>query len=350
MWKTGWSLPINMSICLRLEIWSNAIEVRWGQSFFRVLHSVAGVFPVILSRTLASTGLRSENNPFMEPTEQCTRLDCFLTSVLPVPEIVKFCLSPFSCNSSAALSVIYDPVEQGSNITLTFNFFGPFPMTAGKIINKIFFNLGSIVGSFVIAIAVCNHSHVSLVLDLVAEYRFLCHVGSCCAYNSHISWFHTYDSWGSSYCCDLLQDIRKTVHLLITVVPCAVQTGVSWTLDKPMEGGHLYILLPYFRSNFSRQAYQYYPRLLWVQHSKPRTQLYSHQKRLVIVEVVVDAVRETLYAVGDDSLLSSTRALFKDTMDCAFFMLWLFSKKSPTFSVIPFPKHAALSGGSQAFH
>ena len=65
-------------------------------------------------------------------------------------------------------------------------------MTAGKIINKIAFDLGSIVGSFVIAIAVCNHSHVSLVLDLVVEYRFLCfstpgHVGSCCAYNSHIS-------------------------------------------------------------------------------------------------------------------------------------------------------------------
>ena len=134
--KTWWTPPINMSICLRLETLSNSIEVRGGQSFFRVLQSIAGVFPVILSRTLASTG--AENNPFMELTEHWTRLDCFLIFVPPVPEIVKFCLSPFSYNSSAALSVMYDPVEQGSNITLIFNFFAPFPMIAGKTINEIF--------------------------------------------------------------------------------------------------------------------------------------------------------------------------------------------------------------------
>ena len=94
LWKTGWSLPIKMSICLRLDTLSKGIEVKCGQSFFKALHSIAGVFPVMLSRTLASTG--AEKDPFMEDTEQWTRLDCFLISVPPVPEIVKFCLSPFN--------------------------------------------------------------------------------------------------------------------------------------------------------------------------------------------------------------------------------------------------------------
>lgn len=128
--NTGWSLPIKTSICFRFETFSEWMEFKCGQLLFNSLHSIAGVFPVMLANTFASTG--NEKFPLIHVTEHLMRFDCLIIFVPPVPDMVKPYFSSFNCNSSATLSAIYDPVEQRSSIMLNFNFLCPFSTVAGS--------------------------------------------------------------------------------------------------------------------------------------------------------------------------------------------------------------------------
>ena len=111
MRKIGWSLQIIMSILRRLDTFSKGTSQRCDHLSFNFDQWMAGVSFATSSSTYACNG--AINRPLRLTTESYTRRDCFWTSVLPVPAIVKFNGCPFNSDSFAAASVMYELVEQG---------------------------------------------------------------------------------------------------------------------------------------------------------------------------------------------------------------------------------------------
>ena len=132
-WKTGCSLPIMISIWHLLDTLSNGTLRRRGHLSFSSDQRIAGVSPAMLSMAWACKRLEDLTSRFV--TVSSTLRERVLTSVPPVPTIVRFSSCPYNWNSSAASSGMKELVEHGFGMTFALSSLFLLLIIAGRIIH-----------------------------------------------------------------------------------------------------------------------------------------------------------------------------------------------------------------------